>query len=75
MKTKRKVAVHLPEFPAKKVVFKAKWIFFPEFGIAELRLTEPYDGISVYAACPIGKRLHRVFGTKPRKLRITIEEV
>lgn len=74
MKTKRKVAVHLPEFPAKKVVFKAKWLFHRgELGQAEIRLSR--DWLSVYPSCSLGKRLFRAFGTKSRRLKITIEEV
>lgn len=58
----------------RKVVLKAKWEM-PWTGYARLRWGGGLNILGVTPTCATGKRLFRAFGTRRRKLKITIEEV
>lgn len=59
----------------KKVVLRAKWqAIRGNLPWTTIQFTKAL-GYHVSPHCRVGKRLHRAFGTKPRKLRIMIEEV
>lgn len=59
----------------RKVVIHAKWEMpWPDY--VRLRWgNNELDFIGVAQTCPAAKRLFRAFGTKSKRLKITIEEV